>query len=200
MKTKLAAAVFALCLTTTAMAAYTITFAEVGGNVVATGTGSINTTALASAGSVTMSSMTDGAFSIAAVGNTTPTQMWEAVSGPLSFGTGTLSFADQFSGDTVGILGSTNRVAVPNSYLSGTMLNSSATWTGATFASLGLDLGTYEWTWGSGPTADKFTVQIGPLPAPVATTSIPTLSEWGLIGLSSILAMFGLARMRRRQR
>lgn len=35
-----------------------------------------------------------------------------------------------------------------------------------------------------------------PAPAPA---SIPTLSEWGVIGLSSILAMFGIARMRRRQ-
>lgn len=35
---------------------------------------------------------------------------------------------------------------------------------------------------------------------PVASTaSIPTLSEWGLIFMSSILAMFGIARMRRRQ-
>jgi len=31
-----------------------------------------------------------------------------------------------------------------------------------------------------------------------APASIPTLSEWGLIGLSSLLAMFGLSRMRRR--
>lgn len=30
------------------------------------------------------------------------------------------------------------------------------------------------------------------------SASIPTLSEWALIGLSSLLAMFGLARMRRR--
>jgi hypothetical protein len=28
---------------------------------------------------------------------------------------------------------------------------------------------------------------------------VPTLSEWGVIALSGLLAMFGLARMRRRQ-
>jgi len=31
-----------------------------------------------------------------------------------------------------------------------------------------------------------------------APASIPTLSEWALIGLSSLLAMFGMTRMRRR--
>lgn len=37
------------------------------------------------------------------------------------------------------------------------------------------------------------------LAVPATPASIPTLSEWGLIGMSSVLAMFGLARMRRRQ-
>ncbi|MCO5339638.1 IPTL-CTERM sorting domain-containing protein [Delftia tsuruhatensis] len=37
------------------------------------------------------------------------------------------------------------------------------------------------------------------LVAPASTAAIPTLSEWGIIALSSLLAMFGIARMRRRQ-
>ena len=37
------------------------------------------------------------------------------------------------------------------------------------------------------------------LAAPASTAAIPTLSEWGIIALSSLLAMFGIARMRRRQ-
>ena len=36
-------------------------------------------------------------------------------------------------------------------------------------------------------------------PAPANTAAIPTLSEWGIIALSSLLAMFGIAGMRRRQ-
>jgi len=36
-------------------------------------------------------------------------------------------------------------------------------------------------------------------PAAATPASIPTLSEWALIGLSSILALFGLAGIRRRQ-
>lgn len=37
------------------------------------------------------------------------------------------------------------------------------------------------------------------LPPSAATAPVPTLSEWGLITLSSLLAMFGLARSRRRR-
>jgi len=33
---------------------------------------------------------------------------------------------------------------------------------------------------------------------PASTTSIPTLSEWGLIGLSSLVGLFALGRVRRR--
>ncbi|WP_232245872.1 IPTL-CTERM sorting domain-containing protein [Delftia acidovorans] len=40
----------------------------------------------------------------------------------------------------------------------------------------------------------------GTPPTAASNKSIPTLSEWGLIFMSSILAMFGIARMRRRQR
>lgn len=36
-------------------------------------------------------------------------------------------------------------------------------------------------------------------PAPTTSATVPTMSEWGLIFMSSILAMFGIARMRRRQ-
>ncbi|MDR2334961.1 MAG: IPTL-CTERM sorting domain-containing protein [Burkholderiaceae bacterium] len=35
-------------------------------------------------------------------------------------------------------------------------------------------------------------------PQPIAPTPVPTLGEWGLVALSSLLAMFGLARSRRR--
>jgi|GEM_PF-4104622 len=47
----------------------------------------------------------------------------------------------------------------------------------------------------SPPVAASLTVSRAPAPAPA---SIPTLSEWGLIGLSSLLAMFGFTRMRRK--
>jgi hypothetical protein len=55
---------------------------------------------------------------------------------------------------------------LPQGYVSGDPLSDSATYTGATFASLGVTPGTYVWTWGSGADADNFTLQIGPTAAP----------------------------------
>lgn len=49
--------------------------------------------------------------------------------------------------------------------------------------------------YGTPPITVSITVRAGP----VTPASIPTLSEWGLIGLSSVLAMFGIVRMLRRQ-
>jgi hypothetical protein len=44
-------------------------------------------------------------------------------------------------------------------------------------------------------------VTINAAPPPVgAVTAIPTLSEWGVILLSGLLALFGLARVRRKSR
>jgi hypothetical protein len=58
---------------------------------------------------------------------------------------------------------------LPNGYVSGSPLSATSTYTSQTFASLGLTPGTYTWTWGSGPTADSFTVQIGAVPEPTSS-------------------------------
>ena len=53
------------------------------------------------------------------------------------------------------------------------------------------------WTGGAGMGLDAVSFDVtGSAAAPA---SIPTLSEWALIGLSSLVALFGIARMRRRQ-
>ena len=65
-------------------------------------------------------------------------------------------------------------------------LTSSATWNGATFASLFVTPGTYTWSWGSGIHADSLTLQIGPtaVPGPVAGAGLPglILASGGLLG------------------
>jgi hypothetical protein len=65
--------------------------------------------------------------------------------------------------------------------VSGSPLTASAFWNGATFSSLRVTPGIYEWTWGSGPTADRLVLNI-PTPASV-----------------SLLAGAGLLAMRRRR-
>jgi hypothetical protein len=48
-------------------------------------------------------------------------------------------------------------------------LSDSSTYAGATFASLGITPGTYEWKWGTGPN-QNFTIQAGTAPPPTPTT------------------------------
>jgi len=62
------------------------------------------------------------------------------------------------------------------------------TFTGETFTSLGLTPGTYEWTWGSGASADAFTLNVGAVPVPAAV--------W-LFG-SGLLGLIGVARRKAR--
>jgi hypothetical protein len=76
------------------------------------------------------------------------------------FGSGGLpKSASIGSGDLVGI--QENVLIVPFDYSSGDQFADSAVWEAATFTSLGLTPGTDVETWGSGLTADSFTIQVG---------------------------------------
>ena len=64
---------------------------------------------------------------------------------------------------------------VPRGYVSGDFLSNSATYSGKTFATLGVTPGTYVWTWGTGAN-QNFTLEIPPTPGPpVVSTSPATL-------------------------
>src|SRR5205085_7185414 len=57
---------------------------------------------------------------------------------------------------------------VPTGYVSGTALSDTATYSGRTFATLGVTPGTYVWTWGTGAN-QNFTLQTKtPVPASTA--------------------------------
>lgn len=93
--------------------------------------------------------------------------------GPTSIGPGVaLMTADSSAGDYFGLvfLPSSPLLFVPQGY-SGGALSGSATYAGETFASLGLAPGTYVWTWGSGSSADTFVLNI---PEPSAVLFIAT--------------------------
>jgi MYXO-CTERM domain-containing protein len=100
--------------------------------------------------------------------------------GPSSFGTGADGFADLGSGDIFGIIFGADDLEVPRGYVSGDPLSGSSTYSGETFASLGMDLGSYTWSWGSGDTADSLTLNVVPEP------SSALLAALGLAGLAAL--------------
>ena len=156
-----------------AQAGYAVTLQQVGPDVVATGSGAINLTGLTFF-------QFDGVFSpeilpgagVQAGGGilTGPTSssvdLYFEPLGPTSFGSGGATPASSGSGDMVGIfpihLIFERALIVPRGYVSGTSLSNSATYSGKTFATLGVTPGTYEWTWGNGAN-QNFTLHIPPI-------------------------------------
>jgi hypothetical protein len=93
-----------------------------------------------------------------------PVDIYTGFTGPTSFGGGQGRSAS--SGDLVAINNITvvGRILLPSGYVSGSMLLDSATWDNQTFNTLGVTVGTYTWTWGSGAHADSFTLDIKAAP------------------------------------
>jgi hypothetical protein len=173
-----------------AHATFLATLMEVGSDVVGTGSGTINTSAL---NFLSPNSDSGFIFPVAAVLGLGPAAAitddvdtygsfsGPVIFGPSSFGSGTFLNASSGSGDYVEINdlgGPTNiQLNVPHGYVSGTPLSDTSTWLGQTFASLGVTPGTYTWTWGSGVTADSYTLEvITPEPGSLILLGLGTLA------------------------
>jgi hypothetical protein len=112
------------------------------------------------------------------------------ISGPSSFGPGTVNVLGTGTGNWFGVRGASGLLFVPLNYVSGSPLSSTDTYANQTFSSLGLTPGTYTWTWGTGADADFFTINV------VREPSTLTLA---VIGAVAIIAS-GCARHSRHQR
>ena len=163
------------------MAIY-ITVKEIGGDVVFSGTGTANVTDLSASGTANLAGLSTRPSSgriVYTVFNPTYNQYF-GITGPSSFGTGT-----SIGGPTSGTAPITDSVVlIPGSnaiYFATGGTNSCSgtiTYGGTTLATLGMTVGTYVWTWGSGANQDSLTLQIGELPTPTPT---PTPTETLLV-------------------
>ena len=168
-----------------APAAVLLQFSEVGDDVVASFSGSLNLTGLRLFTSQTATdgvSASEGAYSNGGLVDIYMT------TGPLSWGGGGFTSASANNGDFFTINGSTSvgsLFAVKAGYTSSTSISGGSVFLGQSLASLGLNTGTYEYTLPN----DRITVQIGP-------SAVVPLPAAGLLLLGGLGA---LTLMRRKQ-
>jgi hypothetical protein len=155
-----------------AHAAYTVIFEQEGSDVVATGSGAIDTAGLVfvSDASALVGINPSQGYEVSGfylpIGET-----FQGITGPASYGDGGFQAPDVNLGELVGIIPLDSVLVVHDGYVSGSPLTDTATYDNATFASLGLTPGKYVYTWGSGADADSFTIQIG----------VPEPSTWAMM-------------------
>jgi uncharacterized repeat protein (TIGR03803 family) len=162
------------CFVQTARASFIYNVVQLGPNVVTNGSGTIDTASLSFVGG----NETDGSFAI-------PSEAWlvggpigyvadgvyRGISGPSAFGTGGTvappNSATSGGGDLFGTSGGTT-LFLPPGYQSEAPLSNTDTYNNTTISLLGFTPGTYVYTWGSGPTADSLTINIGTVPEPAS--------------------------------
>ncbi|PJO36277.1 IPTL-CTERM sorting domain-containing protein [Delftia acidovorans] len=143
-----------------AQAEFTISVVQSGADVIATGSGSINTAGLTMAGGATCGNKGGVSASRATLCFTNNGgSQHTGITGPTSFGTGAFVAGTTLTGAALDISNSSS-VTLPVGYVSGTPMSATVTWTGNTITSLGLKSGTYTWTWGTGADADRIVLNI----------------------------------------
>jgi hypothetical protein len=179
-----------------ARAAMMVTILQSGPDVVVSGSGTIDLSALTLLGGPTLAGGITPDAATVITGPSTPAvgdAEYAGVIGPSSVGSGGFAGPSSGTGMVFGVFGHFGALAVPGGYVSDTSLSGTSTYSGKTFASLGLTPGTYTYTWGTGNHADSLTVQIGP-----AATAAPEPASLTLLGIGG-LSLLGYGWRRRRQ-
>jgi PEP-CTERM motif len=183
------AAALALCVVP-ARAGFIITIDQVGPDVVATGSGSLNLTGLTFNGTVDSAPGVTPIFANITFGEglISTGDDYGPLMGPSSFGPGIGDIPTSFSGDTFGVVNGIGNVRVPDGYTSGTPLSGTDTFANLTISSLGLTPGTYTYTLPN----DTITVRIGAV--------VPEPSTLALAGIGALAGLGVWARRRREAR
>ncbi|MDQ8196316.1 hypothetical protein QEH59_17910 [Coraliomargarita sp. SDUM461004] len=179
------------CLASIAHSAIFLNLYEAGADVVLSASGSANTSDLTVMNGSGESYLYAPAAVLQTVNRCYEFYSGVSFSGPTSF-TGTADMAGTFvSGDAVDIIGQNEQIILPTGYISGSAVSGESIWAGVTLASMGLDEGTYTWTWGNDLTADSLTLIVSQSP-------IPEPSSYSVI-MSLIVATICLSSRRRRK-
>jgi hypothetical protein len=159
-----------------------VNFQEVGPDVIATTSGSIDLSGLSFVlqGPSLAGVRADVALFVASAGTG---DLYSTIAGPSSFGPGGLELASSSNGSFFAINGSQQVVGVPVGYVSGTALSATTTFAGRTFADLGLAPATYVYNL----PADTVTFTFG--------TSVPEPGAWAM--MIGGFALVGAASRRR---
>ena len=177
-----------------AHATFTVTLDQVGSNVVANGSGSINLTDLTFVSSLSPETpLILPASSDLAIGGLFNLSFYKVIfTGPTTFGSGGITLATSSNGNVFGFLLDPNiedELTVPEGYTSGTFLFDTMSFDNTTLSGLGVTPGIYTWTWGTGANADSIVLDAGVS----ATPEPPTV--W--LMATGMLGMFGWAGYRK---
>lgn len=174
MKTKqLIISLITMGVTLVSQAGIILTVSEVGSDVILTGSGSANTADLTNINGTSGGGYIYSDYAI--IRTATPASgfdYYSGISGPTTLGSVSGVAPSSSTGDMIGVYGRNGYIYLPDNYVSGTALSGSSTFANKTIASLGLTEGTYEWTWGSGPTADSLTLNVIPEPSVLALVGV----------------------------
>ncbi len=180
-----------------AQAAIVIDIEQNGSDVVGTVSGSLDLTGLTFFGSV--ANFNGGALNsvearrglfLGAEIKKAPSDIYQGIAGPSNWGMGGRLDGQSFSGDTFGIVATQSAVYLPVGYISNSAIASTATFAGATMASLGLDAGVYSYTTPN----DTITVNIGQ----AALGAVPEPATWAFM-IFGFGAVGGALRSNRRR-
>jgi hypothetical protein len=158
------------------------TVQQVGADVVTSFTGFVNTTASTTNGNASGTGLFRGSFfqggSVIIFGPQNSYTNYTGLNGSGALGSGSQTFADINTGTLSGIIsnGSSSYLLLPNSYVSGSSITGTSTYTGKTLSDLGMTVGTYNWSWGSGANAGtaQLTISAVPEPSTYALAAIAT--------------------------